>query len=127
MFVEHRTPCYFFFLMIRRPPRSTLFPYTTLFRSRVRFQPVVAIGDEVVGDVEVAGLELRRPAGRLRHRDPAELVHVGNLGAAVPALLAGEPRVVLEAHHADVLVGLPLGDLEWPRPDPLGDALVGRE
>src|SRR3712207_7399104 len=27
---------YFFFLMIRRPPRSTLFPYTTLFRSRPR-------------------------------------------------------------------------------------------
>src|SRR2546430_12725727 len=26
----------FFFLMIRRPPRSTLFPYTTLFRSRER-------------------------------------------------------------------------------------------
>src|SRR5256886_17660914 len=26
---------YFFFLMIRRPPRSTLFPYTTLFRSYV--------------------------------------------------------------------------------------------
>src|SRR5258708_29238710 len=25
----------FFFLMIRRPPRSTLFPYTTLFRSEV--------------------------------------------------------------------------------------------
>src|SRR3712207_7064516 len=31
---------YFFFLMIRRPPRSTLFPYTTLFRSRTsRFSP----------------------------------------------------------------------------------------
>src|SRR5258708_10186760 len=29
---------FFFFLMIRRPPRSTLFPYTTLFRSR-RAQP----------------------------------------------------------------------------------------
>src|SRR2546429_3789424 len=27
---------FFFFLMIRRPPRSTLFPYTTLFRSRAR-------------------------------------------------------------------------------------------
>src|SRR5260370_10882369 len=26
---------FFFFLMIRRPPRSTLFPYTTLFRSLV--------------------------------------------------------------------------------------------
>src|SRR5260370_1270120 len=31
------TPCAsFFFLMIRRPPRSTLFPYTTLFRSARR-------------------------------------------------------------------------------------------
>src|SRR2546430_6578999 len=28
----------FFFLMIRRPPRSTLFPYTTLFRSAVAAQ-----------------------------------------------------------------------------------------
>src|SRR3712207_8478836 len=28
----------FFFLMIRRPPRSTLFPYTTLFRSRAAFR-----------------------------------------------------------------------------------------
>src|SRR2546427_6191386 len=27
--------------MIRRPPRSTLFPYTTLFRSRVTFEPVI--------------------------------------------------------------------------------------
>src|SRR5258705_11784433 len=39
-------PCFFlfiffFFLMIRRPPRSTLFPYTTLFRShaRCRYRP----------------------------------------------------------------------------------------
>src|SRR5258707_7400447 len=29
------TLCHFFFLMIRRPPRSTLFPYTTLFRSKI--------------------------------------------------------------------------------------------
>src|SRR3712207_7054898 len=29
--------CIFFFLMIRRPPRSTLFPYTTLFRSEREF------------------------------------------------------------------------------------------
>src|SRR3712207_8670070 len=36
----------FFFLMIRRPPRSTLFPYTTLFRSaraRGRGHPVVQL------------------------------------------------------------------------------------
>src|SRR5215813_14563385 len=30
---NHEYPFVFFFLMIRRPPRSTLFPYTTLFRS----------------------------------------------------------------------------------------------
>src|SRR5262249_62378755 len=30
-----------FFLMIRRPPRSTLFPYTTLFRSRIDTLPIV--------------------------------------------------------------------------------------
>src|SRR6266496_5198806 len=32
----------FFFLMIRRPPRSTLFPYTTLFRSDPRCSPRAA-------------------------------------------------------------------------------------
>src|SRR2546422_2562174 len=34
---------FFFFLMIRRPPRSTLFPYTTLFRSGL--EHVVVAGD----------------------------------------------------------------------------------
>src|SRR2546428_13451131 len=33
---------FFFFLMIRRPPRSTLFPYTTLFRSRIEHVALVA-------------------------------------------------------------------------------------
>src|ERR1041385_9279641 len=32
--------CVFFFLMIRRPPRSTLFPYTTLFRSHHDPEPL---------------------------------------------------------------------------------------
>src|SRR2546430_6411348 len=35
MFRDCRFCHVFFFLMIRRPPRSTLFPYTTLFRSRL--------------------------------------------------------------------------------------------
>src|SRR2546428_11283060 len=35
---------FFFFLMIRRPPRSTLFPYTTLFRSPEAIAGGVAIG-----------------------------------------------------------------------------------
>src|SRR5260221_2365355 len=33
-----RSGYFFFFLMIRRPPRSTLFPYTTLFRSQATWQ-----------------------------------------------------------------------------------------
>src|SRR3712207_7703786 len=33
----------FFFLMIRRPPRSTLFPYTTLFRSSHQRYPVASL------------------------------------------------------------------------------------
>src|SRR3712207_9163022 len=37
---------FFFFLMIRRPPRSTLFPYTTLFRSRDS-ELVVAPADRI--------------------------------------------------------------------------------
>src|SRR2546429_9835547 len=36
-FSDHSS-IFFFFLMIRRPPRSTLFPYTTLFRSLFRNQ-----------------------------------------------------------------------------------------
>src|SRR2546430_16522127 len=39
----------FFFLMIRRPPRSTLFPYTTLFRSHpVRLTPCLRLGPRTV-------------------------------------------------------------------------------
>src|SRR2546427_7211897 len=43
----------FFFLMIRRPPRSTLFPYTTLFRS------VLGLKESVVDKI-VSGLEAER-------------------------------------------------------------------
>src|SRR3712207_8047251 len=47
---------FFFFLMIRRPPRSTLFPYTTLFRS---------LADEAgVQDPAEASAEQRAPRER---------------------------------------------------------------
>src|SRR5260370_23141835 len=38
----------FFFLMIRRPPRSTLFPYTTLFRS-LRLRQTAPAGKKIAG------------------------------------------------------------------------------
>src|SRR5215204_7419055 len=52
----------FFFLMIRRPPRSTLFPYTTLFRSRRDAQ---RRGDRPP-DAEAAGVRRLRRRGRDR-------------------------------------------------------------
>src|SRR2546426_7547306 len=52
----------FFFLMIRRPPRSTLFPYTTLFRS---LHDVVQILELVAGAHQVARLLLVQAAARL--------------------------------------------------------------
>src|SRR3712207_8258185 len=41
----------FFFLMIRRPPRSTLFPYTTLFRSEVGARYEVGPSDAAVNEL----------------------------------------------------------------------------
>src|SRR5438094_2717041 len=40
----HSLPFFIFFLLIRRPPKSTLFPYTTLFRSRRPSTPAADTG-----------------------------------------------------------------------------------
>src|SRR5215204_1575997 len=49
----------FFFLMIRRPPRSTLFPYTTLFRSDPNSNVIfgAVIDDNIAGNVRVRSEE----------------------------------------------------------------------
>src|SRR5436305_13661141 len=59
----------FFFLMIPRPPRSTLFPYTTLFRSTV-----VDIPPASAADGPVYHRPLARPASQdaLAAADPAD-------------------------------------------------------
>src|SRR3712207_8977271 len=57
--------------MIRRPPRSTLFPYTTLFRSRIR---------------ELAAQPHGRQ-GRLQHRAPERDAHHAGRVVAVEALV----------------------------------------
>src|SRR3712207_8693550 len=63
--------CFFFFLMIRRPPRSTLFPYTTLFRSLedASLDEALAFAGSVVFRI------LRQVAVLARLRD--RLDHVG--------------------------------------------------
>src|SRR2546423_10898139 len=51
----------FFFLMIRRPPRSTLFPYTTLFRSDRSVKIFVIFSDFIeMIDCAEKGVEVRR-------------------------------------------------------------------
>src|SRR5256885_16400298 len=77
---------YFFFLMIRRPPRSTLFPYTTLFRSDHLVEPraddagedrPLPHADDVVGGQALAL--------RLAMRDPEPDHDRGRHEDAVPA------------------------------------------
>src|SRR5689334_24200571 len=58
MRIETHTHLYFFFLMIRRPPRSTLFPYTTLFRSHAQ----TLVGMRLQANLGSAGHGHRAPA-----------------------------------------------------------------
>src|SRR5256885_3862253 len=54
---------FFFFLMIRRPPRSTLFPYTTLFRS---VQQALSVDQAVSAGQHATGAEMADMAGLLQ-------------------------------------------------------------
>src|SRR3989440_93346 len=69
--------------MIRRPPRSTLFPYTTLFRSHQLLDELVAQALDIerapAGEVSERLLTLRgrsTPAGTTRHRLPLHTQHL---------------------------------------------------
>src|SRR2546426_3958309 len=67
--------------MIRRPPRSTLFPYTTLFRSPEGFQTAEFLLEHGMVDAVVPRSELRDTTAQLlRHmagRQPAEAAAAG--------------------------------------------------
>src|SRR3712207_9224995 len=66
MYIVRRSAAvHFFFLMIRRPPRSTLFPYTTLFRSRSARRSTVT---GAVGVRSAAAGSRRAAASRGRRR-----------------------------------------------------------
>src|SRR2546427_13289565 len=74
---------FFFFLMIRRPPRSTLFPYTTLFRSQQR-------------ERDEAGQEWCP-----RDRDVTDLVLVCLLAVDGPSRPEGPGRIVPTARSEE--------------------------
>src|SRR3712207_7121677 len=102
-----RLPPIFFFLMIRRPPRSTLFPYTTLFRSILVTPPPVsgAQGEAVgiLGDHDCRAREGRADDcvhGRLLHRERSE-EHTSELQSRqylVCRLLLEKKKIICRLH-----------------------------
>src|SRR5260370_42646587 len=89
--------CLFFFLMIRRPPRSTLFPYTTLFRSGdVALDESLSSGRQnLIGKVHI----LHRPGHR--HRSNQTRIKEQRL---FMALLFGKHRKLLMYGAGEKLV-----------------------
>src|SRR5688572_31815840 len=85
--------CFSFFLMNRRPPRSTLFPYTTLFRSKA---------DQTRAALERAGMKSDWPA------EPADTggvfihVAVGRGAEERPAELADRKSTRLNSSHSQI-------------------------
>src|SRR5439155_23609258 len=63
----------FFFLMIRRPPRSTLFPYTTLFRSILPLQFTAGENAETLGLTGFEVYDIEGVAGCVKPRIPVTI------------------------------------------------------
>src|SRR3712207_7884801 len=86
--------CFFFFLMIRRPPRSTLFPYTTLFLSALGVWVLLyrqAFAAESLSHGMLPGLVLAALAG-------APIL----LGAAGGVAVADRKSTRLNSSHANI-------------------------
>src|SRR3954464_16104379 len=84
---------FFFFLMIRRPPRSTLFPYTTLFRSNDTATPRSTLFPSRVSDLGVA-VSLDRKSTRLNSSHTIISYAVLCLNKKHTYVLAGAPRTL---------------------------------
>src|SRR5947207_9932904 len=78
----------FFFLMIRRPPRSTLFPYTTLFRS-------------LLPDDRRGGQEPARPGARRRERSEEHTSELQSHSDLVCRLLLEKKKKKKRSHFED--------------------------
>src|SRR5256886_15551217 len=82
---------FFFFLMIRRPPRSTLFPYTTLFRSLIEL--VSRVADRLFVPFTVGG-------GIRSVADARQVLRAGaDKGAVNTAAVRGPSLVTRLAHE----------------------------
>src|SRR5256884_3655548 len=70
---------YIFFLMIRRPPRSTLFPYTTLFRSLGGRVPSAFLHQHPAAVAPRTPVSLPRPQRRDQHHPGRSEEHTSEL------------------------------------------------
>src|SRR3712207_7989981 len=91
--------CRFFFLMIRRPPRSTLFPYTTLFRS-VRFSPGCL--EEAVNHAVCEGLDHLTVAPEIIARSVALKSFVATCVLIIEVTQRDRKSTRLNSSHANI-------------------------
>src|SRR4030066_864467 len=96
-----------FFLMIRRPPRSTLFPYTTLFRSGARKKPLPRLPKRIGIITSPSGAVLHDILTTLKRRFPAipVLLHpVPVQGEGAAEKIAAMIRLAGQRRGCDVLI-----------------------
>src|SRR3712207_6967507 len=86
--------CSFFFLMIRRPPRSTLFPYTTLFRSKPAFAKdgtITAANASSISDGAAALVITRQSVADRLGAEPVARIVAHSAHAQAPNLFTTAP------------------------------------
>src|SRR3712207_7133549 len=102
--------------MIRRPPRSTLFPYTTLFRSPgmtgggVRVDPLVSANYYVTVDPHLSGMVFREASGIGSESDVRSEEHTSELQSRqylVCRLLLEKKTVEPQRHLVRLLLAVP--------------------
>src|SRR3712207_9180083 len=92
--------------MIRRPPRSTLFPYTTLFRSR--FQRIAAVAAEAAGHIgqrkaqDCTGIEVAATTDQLPPDAPIGGTAAGDIARADHQIVGRFGAMRSEEHTSEL-------------------------
>src|SRR2546427_7121066 len=100
--------------MIRRPPRSTLFPYTTLFRSDPDFQPSGALIDKLSSAIEESRARVSQDLILYRTQRPVKAL-TGKIAVIVDGQVIYPWRVLAAAKAAEqlaakqVVIATPVG------------------
>src|SRR2546429_932167 len=108
------SPFFFFFLMIRRPPRSTLFPYTTLFRS-VLLDHLGGRLDQRVGQLDALLLGGAGIHEQLHRSEEHTSELQSRLHLVCRLLLEKKKNTMLYQHYSvQILLSMVIRALLWP-------------